>query len=78
MSTPRGQAALDAKRRWAAKHPEYKRGPGNNEKVDARLAQIKAAINPCYLKEARAMLEGKNTRGRNKCVELEGDQEPTK
>lgn len=28
----------------------------------------------CYLKEARAMLKGKNTRGKNKCVVLEGDE----
>jgi hypothetical protein len=27
----------------------------------------------CYLKEARAILEGKNTKEKNKCVKLEGD-----
>ena len=29
----------------------------------------------CYLKEARAMLEGKDTWGRNKCTKLIGDDE---
>lgn len=27
----------------------------------------------CYLKEAHAMLKGKNTAGKNRCVKLEGD-----
>jgi hypothetical protein len=27
----------------------------------------------CYLKEAKAILAGKDTRGRNKCVKLVGD-----
>lgn len=73
MTNPRGQAALDAKRKWAAKHPEYKHTPCSIEKRIARRAQIEAAINPCYLKEARAMLEGKDTKGKNKCCPLPGD-----
>jgi hypothetical protein len=39
----------------------------------ARTEEIKSKINPCYLKEARAILEGKNTKEKNKCVKLEGD-----
>lgn len=27
----------------------------------------------CYLKEAQAMIEGKNWKGKNRCVKLEGD-----
>ena len=73
MGTTRGQAAIDARRRWRAKHPERKHQTVNKEKADTRLAQIRSAINSCYLKEARAILEGKNTRGKNKCVKLEGD-----
>lgn len=38
------------------------------------------AISPkkrsCYVKEARAMLEGKNWRGKNRCVKLLGDEVP--
>jgi len=73
VSTPRGQAAIDARRRWYAKHPEYKRGPVDKEKAAARLTQIKAAINPCYLTEARAILAGKDVRGKNRCIKLVGD-----
>lgn len=29
----------------------------------------------CHLKEAKAMLDGKNTRNKNKCVKLPGDDE---
>jgi hypothetical protein len=31
-------------------------------------------ISGCYLKEARAMLAGRNTAGKNKCVKLDGDE----
>jgi hypothetical protein len=31
-------------------------------------------ITSCYLKEARAMLEGKHWQGKNKCVKLPGDE----
>jgi hypothetical protein len=31
-------------------------------------------ISRCYLNEARAMLAGKNTAGKNKCVKLPGDE----
>jgi len=71
---PYGQVSRSgANKRWREKHPEYRRGEHNREKEKARIALIDAAINPCYLKEARAMLEGKNTRGKNKCVKLAGD-----
>lgn len=73
MTNPRGQAARDAKRKWAAKHPEYKSSRWSKEQAASRRAQIEAAINTCYLKEARAMLEGKDTKGKNKCCPLPGD-----
>jgi hypothetical protein len=31
-------------------------------------------ISTCYLEEARAMLAGKDTRGKNRCTKLEGDE----
>lgn len=34
-----------------------------------------ATVSPCHLAEARAMLAGKNTRGKNRCVKLPGDEE---
>jgi hypothetical protein len=72
MTNPRGQAALNAQRKWRAAHPEARTSTGTPEQKKARREQIKA-INPCYLKEARAILQGKDVRGRNKCVKLPGD-----
>ena len=57
MTNPRGQAALNAQRKWRAAHPEARTSGGTPEQKRARREQIKA-INPCYLKEARAILEG--------------------
>ncbi|MCK9571140.1 hypothetical protein M0R72_19480 [Candidatus Pacearchaeota archaeon] len=71
MGNPRGQAAIEAQRRWQAKHPEYKHVGPTKERQKARLDVIKA-INPCYLKEARAMLQGTKTRI-NRCQKLVGD-----
>lgn len=31
-------------------------------------------IKSCYLKEARAMLQGKHWQGKNRCVKLPGDE----
>lgn len=73
MVNPRGQARIEAQKRWRAAHPEYKPASGDKERASARIAQIEAAINTCYLKEARAMLEGKDVRGKNRCVKLPGD-----
>jgi hypothetical protein len=72
MTNPRGQAAINAQRKWRAAHPEARTGGGTPEQKRARREQIKA-INPCYLKEARAILQGKDVRGRNKCIKLPGD-----
>ena len=72
MTNPRGQSAIDARRKWRAAHPEAKTGGGTPEQKRARREQIKA-ISPCYLKEAKAILQGKDVRGRNKCVKLPGD-----
>lgn len=44
-----------------------------NKKCLDRYYQIQSEINPCYLKEARAILQGKDVRGRNKCTKLAGD-----
>lgn len=72
MTNPRGQAALNAQRKWRAAHPEARTSGGTPEQKKARREQINA-ISPCYLKEARAILRGKDVRGRNKCVKLPGD-----
>jgi hypothetical protein len=74
MSNPRGQAKIDAARRYRATHPDATRPRSEEQRrKDARRYQEIVAINPCYLKEARAILEGKNTKEKNKCVKLEGD-----
>ena len=54
MTNPRGQAAINARRKWRAAHPEARTGGGDPEQKKARREQIKA-ISPCYLKEARAI-----------------------
>lgn len=43
------------------------------KKCTDRYNYIKSVINKCYLKEAHAILEGKDIRGKNKCVKLAGD-----
>lgn len=71
MTNPRGQAAIDARRKWRAAHPEARTGGGTKEQKKARREQINA-ISPCYLKEARAILT--NTKRRiNRCTRLVGD-----
>lgn len=42
-------------------HREYHARPGK-------------IVHSCYLKEARAILEGKHWQGKNRCVKLEGDE----
>lgn len=71
MTNPRGQAAIDSRRKWRAAHPEARTGGGTPEQKRARREQIKA-INPCYLKEARAILAGTKKRI-NRCTHLLGD-----
>lgn len=66
-------AKNEAKKRWRAKHPDANSHKHDPVKQKTRRDHIKAAINPCYLKEARAMLQGKDTRGKNRCVKLTGD-----
>ena len=72
MTNPRGQAAINARRKWRAAHPEARTSGGTPEQKKARREQISAAINPCYLKEARAMLAGTKRRI-NRCTHLAGD-----
>lgn len=71
MTNPRGQAALNAQRKWRAAHPESRTSGGTPEQKKARREQIKA-ISPCYLKEARAILSGTKKRI-NRCTHLLGD-----
>ena len=73
MTNPRGQAALNAQRKWRAAHPEARSSGGTPEQKRARREQIKA-ISPCYLKEARAILAGTKRRI-NRCAHLEGDDD---
>lgn len=64
---------VESNRRWLDKHPEYKVKPSDPKKREARIEYIESSINPCYLKEARAILEGKDVRGKNRCTKLPGD-----
>ena len=41
------------------------------------FGSIPKDLRSCYLKEARAMLEGKDTYGKNKCVELPEESSQT-
>lgn len=77
MGNPRGQARIEAERRWRAANPRMPtpRNERNREQERKRQEFIKHAINPCYLKEARAILAGKDVRGRNRCTKLLGDHE---
>jgi len=63
MGNPSGQAALNAERKYRKAHPRKRKPTGREaqQKRD-RLQVIKSAINPCYLKEARAILSGTKTR----------------
>lgn len=63
----------ESARRWKEAHPGYKSPTWDKEKQKARREKIAEAINPCYLKEARAILAGKDVRGKNRCAHLEGD-----
>lgn len=75
MGNPRGQAAIDAKRKWTAANPRPS-APYNAHKRELardREAIKKCAITKCYLKEARAIPAGKDVRGRNRCTKLVGD-----
>ncbi len=74
MSNPRGQARLDAIRRYRKAHPG-KRICTDRDRQNARerYQEIKASVTTCYLRESRAILAGKDVRGRNKCVKLPGD-----
>ena len=38
-----------------------------------REYQIPKGKRACYLKEARAIMDGKDTKGKNRCTHLEGD-----
>lgn len=43
------------------------------EETDLVVLDPYRKINPCYYKEARAMLNGLNWRGKNRCTKLVGD-----
>lgn len=58
MTNPRGQAALNAQRKWRAAHPECKSRGGTKEQRKARYEQV-TAIDPKYQKEAKEILAGK-------------------
>lgn len=47
--------------------PETKCGKWHHE------YQIPKSKRACYLKEARAILDGKDTKGKNRCTHLVGD-----
>ena len=42
MTNPRGQSAIDARRKWRAAHPEARTSGGTKEQKKARREQIKA------------------------------------
>lgn len=58
-----------------------KRGPRKNWDYRSErmknFGSIPKDLRSCYLKEARAMLEGKDTYGKNKCVELPEESSQT-
>ena len=57
MTNPRGQAAIDARRKWRAAHPECKSRGSTKEQRKARYEQV-TAIDPKYREEAREVLAG--------------------
>jgi len=73
MSNPRGQSKIESQRRWRKAHPERKYAGSTKAQKKARREVINAAINPCYLKEARAILAGTKKRV-NRCCILAGDE----
>ena len=72
------KAGGDQQRAWSAYNnlalvdiPETFRHPRRHRGIPKR--PLDRVISACYLKEARAMLAGKDTRGKNRCTKLEGD-----